>query len=73
MKKSIEELENSVWPEPEWDSHLVTECNRLKKKPIDEFTVEDLRIMIGQNTGTEHLLPIAVDVIEKNPWAEGVY
>jgi len=69
--KTLDELEHSVVIEPPFDSHLVTTCYRLRKKPIGEFTVEDLRIMIGQKIGLEHLLPLAIAVLEREPLAEG--
>ena len=52
-------------------SFLVTTCHQLRKKPIDEFTVEDLRIMIGQGIGLAFLMPLALDVLEHDALAEG--
>ena len=68
---TLEVLEHDVWPAPNHDSHLVCTCHALRKKPIGEFSVEDLRIMIGQRIGLRHLGPRALDVLEENPWAEG--
>lgn len=70
---TLEELENEVWPDPEFDSYLVTTCHRLRRKPIEDFTTEDLRIMIGQNLGLPFLLPKALIILEDNPFAEGDY
>ena len=70
---TLEELENVVWPDPEFDSYLVTTCHRLRRKPIEDFTTEDLRIMIGQNLGLPFLLPKALIILEDNPLAEGDY
>jgi len=69
--KTLDELENIVWSEPRFDSELVTMCHRLRTKPLDEFTVEDLRIMIGQKIGLQHLLPRAIVVLEREPLTEG--
>src|SRR5438034_6487098 len=71
--RTLDELEGVRWGAPEFDSHLVTTCHRLRTKPVDEFTAEDLRIMIGQNIGLAHLLPRAVAILEANPLAEGDY
>ena len=68
---TIEQLENKDWGEPNYPSHLVTECHRLRRKPIDEFTVEELRIMIGQNIGFRFLLPRAMDILRDTPVAAG--
>ncbi|MDA4847005.1 contact-dependent growth inhibition system immunity protein [Hoeflea poritis] len=71
MSKTLEELEDDYWGEAEYDSYLVQTCHALRHKPIDQFSVEDLRIMIGQNIGLVHLLPPAMDVIRGNPFASG--
>jgi hypothetical protein len=40
---------------------------------LAEFTVEDLRIMLGQEIGVPVLLPRAVRVLLSDPLAEGDY
>jgi len=69
--KSLQELEGTDWDEPNFDSHLVMECHRLRRVPLKDFTVEDLRIMIGQNIGLDYLVPLAAALLEHNPLAEG--
>jgi hypothetical protein len=69
--KSLQELEQEDWGEPTFDSHLVTTCHRLRRKPLIEFTVEDLRIMIGQAISLPILIPLAVERLEEEPLAEG--
>lgn len=71
--KTLDQLEGVVWGEPTYDSYLVTTCHRLRTKPIDEYSVEDLRIMIGQQIGLPYLLPLAVAALERDPLAEGDY
>lgn len=69
--KTLEELEGDAWDGPEFDSYLVATCRRLRKKPIGEFAVEDLRVMIGQDIGTRFLVSLALDALETDPLAEG--
>jgi len=69
--RTLEEIEKDVWSEPKLGSHLVTTCFALRKKPVDEFTIEDLRIMIGQSIGLPTLLPLALDRLRTEPLAEG--
>lgn len=71
MKKTIEQLEGKVWGEPEYASHLVITCHNLRKKPINQFSIEDFRIMIGQDIGTQYLLPAALQMLKSNPLASG--
>ncbi|MFI2652256.1 contact-dependent growth inhibition system immunity protein [Micromonospora fulviviridis] len=71
---TIEQLERSVWPDPGSDaSFLVTRCAHLRRKPLAEFTVEDLRMMLGQEIGVPALLPLAVQVLLRDPLVEGDY
>ena len=71
--KSLQELENEDWGEPTFESHLVQECHRLSRVPLKDFTVENLRIMIGQNFNLNYLIPLAIEKLEQNPLAEGDY
>ena len=70
-KLTLDQLDPPAWGEPDFDSGLVQACHRLRRKPIEEFTVEDLRIMIGQQICLRWLMPLALDVLEKDPLAEG--
>lgn len=71
--KTVEQLENADWGEPTYSSHLVTTIHRLRRKPLNEFTVEDLRIMIGQNVGLVYLIPMAIERLNEDPLISGDY
>ena len=71
--KSLQQLEGEDWGEPTYHTHLVKECHRLRRIPLRDFTVEDLRIMIGQNIGLEYLAPLALERLQADPYAEGDY
>ena len=58
-QKTLENLEKDFWGKPDYDSHLVTRCHELTKLPLDNFTTEDLRIMIGQQISLDYLIPLA--------------
>jgi hypothetical protein len=68
---TLDQIDPPAWGEPDFDSGLVQTCHRLRRKPIGEFTVEDLRIMIGQKIGLRWLMPLALEVLERDPLAEG--
>ncbi|MGH8706949.1 MAG: contact-dependent growth inhibition system immunity protein [Burkholderiales bacterium] len=68
---TLEELERSNWGEPTYQSHLVTECHRLRRVQLRLLTLEDLRILIGQSIGLQFLVPLAVKQLQRNPLAEG--
>ncbi|MFL0267976.1 contact-dependent growth inhibition system immunity protein [Candidatus Clostridium radicumherbarum] len=69
--KSIQELEGQNWGGPNLDSPSILTCYKLRKKAIGIFEVEDLRIMIGQKIGLDYLIPLALETLEDNIFAEG--
>lgn len=72
-EQTLTQLENDDWGPPSVQSHLVTECHRLRKKPLQEFSIEDLRIMIGQGIGLKYLVPNAIERLTEEPLLEGDY
>jgi hypothetical protein len=76
MAKSLNELEaipDLTAGGEDWPSALVCTCKRLYEKPLQDFTIEDLRIMIGQRIGLEFLVPMALERLAENPFAHGDY
>lgn len=69
--KSIEELEVDAWPVSKLDSHVVVESHRLRKVPLQDLSVEDLRLLIGQKIGLEYTIPLAIERLEENPLVAG--
>jgi hypothetical protein len=72
-RRTLQELEQQDWGEPTYHSSLVRTCHRLRRKPLNEFSVEDLRIMIGQQISLQYLIPLALEHLEADPLAEGDY
>jgi CDI immunity proteins len=70
--RTLEQLEGQTGPKPDFDSHVVETCHRLRTKPLEDFTVEDLRIMIGQEIGLVHLLPLAIEILNDDPALIGI-
>ena len=69
--KTLEQLESSDWGEPDFDSYLVTTIYQLRRKPLSQLTVEDLRIMIGQQIGLRYLVPLAIKRLKDDPLVAG--
>lgn len=69
--KSLQNLEKEDWGEPRYSTHLVTRCHELRRIPLNEFTIEDLRIMIGQAIGLAYLVPLALEELRENILVEG--
>jgi hypothetical protein len=69
--KTLENLEKEVWGISDFSSRLVTQCSELRKIPLNKFTVEDMRIMISQQFSLDYLVPLSIDVLSKDIFAEG--
>ena len=74
-QRTLNELDPPAWPAPSPDdpTELVRRCNELRRTPLAEFDVEDLRIMIGQQISLRYLIPRAIPILEANPLAEDMY
>jgi hypothetical protein len=69
---TLQQLEGKDWGEPNPnDTRLVRECLRLRRVQLKKLTTEDLRLLIGQDIGVEHLMPLALELLRENPLAEG--
>jgi len=65
--KSIEQLEKDIWKNPsEFPTDLVEKCYRYRKISIAELTNEQIRLLISQQIGTEYLIGIALEKLERN-------
>lgn len=70
--QSLQELEGQDWGEDDYfPSYLVRTAHVLRRKPLRDFTVEDLRLMIGQNMGLDYLVPLAIEYLQRDPLAAG--
>jgi hypothetical protein len=68
--KTIEDLENNYWQDTTFPTKLVERCHELRKIQLDKFLTEDLRIMIGQQIGLDYLIPLAIETLAKDLFAE---
>jgi len=69
--QSLNQLEGSAPAKPAYDSHVVQESHRLRDIPLSQLTTENLRLLIGQNIGLDHLVPLALERVEEQPLAGG--
>ena len=59
--QTLNELEGFEWEPPTFESALVTNIHRLRRLPLKQYRMEDLRLMIGQQIGLDYLVPPALD------------
>ena len=70
--KTIENLEKQNFGNPnEASTNMVKRCLELCKVPLNQFSVEDLRLMIGQAFSLRYLIPLATEHLKENIFVEG--
>ena len=73
-KRTLDTVDPPAWgPAPPDATLLIKRCHQLRTKPLRDFTVEDLRIMIGQQVALNRLVPLALDRLRPDPLVEGDY
>jgi hypothetical protein len=72
-EKSLKELGFTELSAGNPETPLIEKVLRLCDKPLHLLSVEDLRLMIGQNVALKFLVPVAIDVLEENPFVSGDY
>jgi hypothetical protein len=70
-RRTVEQLESDYWQAVEFPTHLVQTCFNLRKKTISEFSIEDLRVMIGQEIGLLYLIPFAILKLKEDLFVQG--
>lgn len=73
QSKSLDELEKTFSASLHNASYLTARSIELRKVTLDKFSIEDLRLMIGQQIGLKYLIPLAIAQLNKNIFAEGDY
>ena len=72
--RTIDALDPPAWgPAAGNDTSLVRRCHQLRKTPLSNWDLDDLRLMIGQQISLPILMPRAIDVLAQNPLAEGIF
>lgn len=71
-QKSIENLEKHNFGNPaDAPTNMVKRCLELCRVPLNKFTVEDVRLMIGQGFSLRHLIPLAIEHLKSDIFVEG--
>lgn len=54
-------------------SDLVARCEALQDTPLQDYSIEDLRLLVGQQIGLPWLVPLALAHLSQNLFSEGDY
>jgi CDI immunity proteins len=73
-RRTLDTVDPPAWgPVPPDATPLIKRCHELRIKPLRDFTVEDLRIMIGQQVALNRLVPLALKRLRPDPLMAGDY
>lgn len=50
---------------------MIQRCHDAMRKEVDELSVEDLRLLIGQGVALRWLVPVAVGLVAEEPFISG--
>jgi len=73
LKYTLTQLEEQDWGPPSFDSSLVQSVHRLRNVRLGDLTAGDVRLLIGQKISLPFLVPLALDILDSNPFIEGSY
>jgi hypothetical protein len=70
---TLDEIEGPGWSDPDFPSAMVQRIRALGRVPLRAFTAEDYRLIITQQRALGTLVPLALDLLQTEPFAEGAY
>lgn len=76
LRKSLRELAPASLSAPltsALPSDLVTRCEALLDIPLQHYSIEDLRLAVGQQLGLPWVVPLALSQLAENLFCEGDY
>jgi len=72
--KTIQSLDKKDYGDPQHaPTPMVRRCLELCRTPLSEFTVEDVRLMIGQRFSLKYLVPLAIEHLNLDIMVEANY
>jgi hypothetical protein len=70
-KRTLDTVDPPAWGPASPDAtFLVKRCHELRTKPLRDFTVEDLRIMIGQQVALGRMVALSLDRLQPDSLVE---
>ena len=70
-KRTLDTIDPPAWgPALPDATFLVKRCHELRTKPLRDFTVEDLRIMIGQQVALGRMVALSLDRVQSDSLVE---
>ena len=65
---SLEDIESAEWGDAPSDaSTMVARIHELRRVPVGQLSIDDVRLLIGQKVGVHTLVPIAIGYLSSEP------
>src|SRR5215831_22686 len=72
--RTLEQIDGQDWGDPETaPTGMVARCLRLRRTPLKDFTLGDLRLLVNQKIGLKILVPRALQLVSDEPLLETEY
>jgi hypothetical protein len=69
--KTMQELEEFDWGEPNAASTYAPECFHLRRRPLADLTIDEMSFMIRCGIGLRYLIPLSLENLRANPRLNG--
>lgn len=74
VAESLEQLEGRRWGDPGPDAtRLMRDVHAARTVPVAQLTAEQLRILLRQDVGVDHIVPAALRLLADDPLVEADY
>lgn len=72
--QSLEQLEGGRWPDPGPDAtRLMRDVHAARSVPLDQLDPSQLRVLVRQQVGLRHIVPVALHTLADDPLLEADY
>lgn len=69
-RRSLNDLLGWKPMEPPYPTSLVERCAKACATGLEDLDTEQIRLLVGQGIGLEHVLPLAFEILGENPLIE---
>ncbi|KAA9353234.1 contact-dependent growth inhibition system immunity protein [Larkinella humicola] len=73
QQQTLDNLEKTSGEEPDFGDNRSQKIYALRQTPLNQFSTEDIRLLIAEGISLPYLIPMALERLTKNPFAEGEF
>ncbi|MGM9512265.1 contact-dependent growth inhibition system immunity protein [Larkinella sp. GY13] len=73
QQQTLDNLEKTSGEEPDFGDNRSQKIYALRQTPLNQFSTEDIRLLIAEGISLPYLIPLALERLTKNPFAEGEF